>query len=77
MLAPTDNSHSAQHSLTWLLDRSAYRAGSANGAENSLSRCIEVAIWTQSLDVRAGAAFDFETKWARGEEVTSDVPNAA
>ena len=62
-LTPENHPHAAQHSKTWLLDRSVYACGSANGTENSLNRCIEVVMWTSEGKTCEAAATDFVRWW--------------
>eukprot|EP00969_Alexandrium_andersonii_P189512 8372718-Alexandrium_andersonii.AAC.1 len=70
MRTPVQHIHSAQHSKTWLLDRAVYCAGSANGTQNSLTRCHEAVLWTKSRDICLQAAADFEVVWNSAEDVT-------
>ena len=72
ILTPENHPHAAQHSKTWLLDRSVYACGSANGTENSLHRCIEVVMWTSDEGTCQAAASDFERWWAEAKPVTSE-----
>eukprot|EP00969_Alexandrium_andersonii_P156639 6925058-Alexandrium_andersonii.AAC.1 len=73
MRTPVQHIHSTQHSKTWLLDRAVHCVGSANGTENSLTRCHEVVLWTKSRDICEEAAADFEAVWNGAEAVTDDV----
>eukprot|EP00969_Alexandrium_andersonii_P291662 12891040-Alexandrium_andersonii.AAC.1 len=67
MLTPVDHIHSAQHSKTWLLDRAIHCVRSANGTDNSLTRCHEVVLWTKSREVCAAAGADFDLLWVRAD----------